>query len=77
MLLAVRFLWLGVFPLLFLAHAFVARSGGEPASPTRRSDWIAATASVVLSGAFFAFGDWPAITRGMPPTATGMRSHTR
>jgi hypothetical protein len=66
---AVRFLWLGVFPLLFLAHAFGARS--ERAARAERLDWIPAAATLLLSGAFFALGDWPAITRGLPTTAVG------
>ena len=70
MLAAVRFLWLGVFPLLLLARAFGSDTPGERASHPWR-DWITAAASLLLSGAFFAFGDWPAITRGMPTTAIG------
>jgi hypothetical protein len=66
---AVRFLWLGVFPLLFLAHALGARVDGVRAAARVR--WIPAAASLALSGAFFALGDWPAITRGLPTTAVG------
>jgi len=69
---AVRFLWLGVFPLLFLAHAFRAESDSERAPAAARwVGWVPAVASLALSGAFFALGDWPAITRGLPRTAVG------
>jgi hypothetical protein len=72
MLSAVRFLWLGVFALLFFANAFGGRSDGARApSAAGGLAWVGAGASLLLSGAFFALGDWPAITRGLPTTAVG------
>jgi hypothetical protein len=70
MLSAVRFLWLGIFPLLLIAHAFAAEREPTRARAALR-DWTTAAASVLCAVAFFAFGDWPAITRGMPRTTVG------
>jgi hypothetical protein len=59
---AVRFLWLGIFPLLLVLSA----SRWRP-----RGDRLAAAAAVLVAACFFKLGDWPAITRGLPTTAAG------
>jgi hypothetical protein len=71
MLSAVRFLWLGVIPLLLFAHAFGGASGKAPDARSVRRDRVGAAAALLLAGGLFAFGDWPAITRGMPRTRVG------
>lgn len=62
MLAAVRFTWLGIFPLILLARA--AR-GVSARRTTAGRMWIAAVVSIALAGAFFRFGDWPMISRGL------------
>ncbi len=64
---AVRFLWLGIFPLLLLGRA--ARALGLTRGRSRRSlGWAAAVASLLLVPAFVEFGDWPMISRAVHPT---------
>lgn len=70
---AVRFLWLGIFPMLFLAKD-LARRGGDappPRGARRHEAKIAAAGTALLAAAFVELGDWPAITRGLPATARG------
>ena len=62
MILAVRFLWMGIFPLLLLAR--VARAS-PPVRPGRRLLAFAATSLAILPG-FAWFGDWPFLKRGLP-----------
>lgn len=72
-LIAVRFLWLGVFPILLLAH--VARE--RLAVPGMRSSaiaWALAGATCVVVPAFVAVGDWPMIANSLPTTASGYRA---
>ncbi|MEE2672604.1 MAG: hypothetical protein VX466_02340 [Myxococcota bacterium] len=64
MLAAVRFTWLGIFPLILLAQAF---RGPLASRKTRGEVWIAAVVSIALAGAFFRFGDWPMISKGLRP----------
>jgi hypothetical protein len=61
MLTAVRFLWLGIVPLLWMASTWSAPSAG-------RKRLLPAFAAVSILAAFVAIGDWPAITRGLPTT---------
>ena len=61
LLTAVRFLWLGLFPLLALARA--GRGRVRPAA--------AALAAALLVPAFFRFGDWPMVSAAMPALAHG------
>ncbi|HXK23292.1 MAG TPA: hypothetical protein VMS55_11515 [Myxococcota bacterium] len=61
LLTAVRFLWLGVFPLLALARATRGRI---------RTGWMS-LAAVVLAAAFFPLGDWPMVSNAMPRSAAG------
>ena len=63
MLAAVRFLWLGVLPLLLFAAVLAPRPGASP-----RARWVIAGAAPLLLAAFLAFGTWPKITRGLPAT---------
>jgi hypothetical protein len=58
---AVRFLWLGLFPLLALAR--VAR-GRIPAGAS-------AVAAVLLAAAFFRLGDWPMVSGLLPASREG------
>jgi hypothetical protein len=66
MLSAVRFLWLGLFPLLLLA-----RCGRAGAAAEARHRWSLAVAAAVLVPAFVFLGDWSLVTRGLPRTARG------
>jgi hypothetical protein len=72
-LVAVRFLWLGVFPILLLAH--VAR-GRLAALPTRSPSiaWALAAASCLAAPAFVAVGDWPMITNALPTNWSAYRA---
>ncbi len=63
-LLAVRFLWLSVFPLLFLA-AWSCRDVARPVRQHPLAQWSIAAAIVALVPAFFLAGDWPIISRGI------------
>jgi hypothetical protein len=61
MLLAVRFLWLGLFPLLL-----VAREGVDSRLfRTRLRQWLAAAACVALLPGFVRLGDWPFLSQGL------------
>jgi hypothetical protein len=60
-LMAVRFSWLCVFPLAFLA--LVSRKPLD-ASPMRTA-WICAAASIGLAAAFFQVGAWPTFSQGL------------
>ena len=65
MVLAVRFLWLGLFPLLLCARAL----GPRAARP--RVAWALALVPVLGSVALARVGDWPLVTRGLPRDAAG------
>jgi hypothetical protein len=69
---AVRFSWLGIFPLLLVATAIGAPGGlaSSPRTERHRETAIAAAAGILAVG-FFYLGDWPAITRGLPATWEG------
>jgi hypothetical protein len=58
LLVAVRFLWLGIFPMLWVA--------GAAAVPRRELRWGAL--AVLLLVCFVRIGDWPLITRALPLT---------
>jgi len=69
---AVRFLWLGIFPLLLFASALRMRAGADhPSTPRRRDARVAAAVCALLVVGFLRWGDWPAITRGLPATWSG------
>ena len=70
-LLAVRFLWLGVFPLLLIFDTLRRRSPGRPIASSPRGRWGIAAAAWLLVFAFLRVGDWPFISRGAPTTWTG------
>jgi hypothetical protein len=61
MLLGVRFLWLGLFPLLLVARA----TPHTRLSRTPRRQWILAAAAVALLPGFVRLGDWPFISQGL------------
>jgi hypothetical protein len=64
MLLAVRFLWLGIFPLLLVASG--RRAGLASALVTARAkSWVAAASALLLVPTFVLLGDWPMISRGV------------
>jgi len=70
LLVAVRFLWLGIFPLLLLASG--CRSAlGVRGAPRRTAPWVAAAAALLLVPGFFRLGDWPMISRGLPLSWSG------
>jgi len=69
-LLAVRFLWLGIFPLLLLARGsrtWLAADG----SRRRLAPWAAAAAALLLLPGFVRFGAWPMISRLVPRSWSG------
>jgi hypothetical protein len=70
MLVAVRFLWLGIFPLLLLAQSGRVWLAGRVAPP-RAVAWAAAAAALLLAPGFLHFGDWPMLSRGMPRSWPG------
>jgi hypothetical protein len=57
---AVRFLWLGVFALLFFARAARPRAMARPAAA-----WALAVAPALCALAVARWGDWPLVTRGL------------
>jgi len=67
MLAAVRFLWLGLFPLLLLAQWSAPRLA-SPRAPRRILGTAAALASLALALAFVRWGDWPMIGGGLRPS---------
>ena len=74
-LVAVRFLWLGIFPLLLIGQAIRARSKlGESG---RATPWLAACAGLLLWPAFLQFGDGPMIQSTVPDSWRGYRETYR
>lgn len=65
MLNAVRFVWLSVFPLLFIATWLRSRATVSHARTAVRQ-WTAVVATAMLTAAFFLAGDWPTVSRGLP-----------
>ena len=63
LLAAVRFLWLGIFPLLVIGQCVRTLAG----SSARRHalGWAAGIAAVLLVPGFMRLGDWPMISRGV------------
>ncbi len=66
MLGAVRFLWLGLFPLLVIARAIGPSEFARP-----RATWALALAPALCTVLFLRWGDWPLMTRGLPRTLAG------
>jgi hypothetical protein len=71
-LIAVRFLWLGIFPLLLLAQAgrgwLASRQRGSRLAP-----WAGAAAALLLLPAFLQWGPWPMVSRALPAAWIGYR----
>lgn len=65
MLLAVRFLWLGIFPLLLVARAGTAQLRARRV-PRAALASATAAAAVLLVPAFVRLGDWPMISGTLP-----------
>lgn len=64
LLTAVRFLWLGIFPLLLVGQS--ARALGSPSGRSRGVlAWTAGIAAVLLVPGFARLGDWPMISKGV------------
>jgi hypothetical protein len=61
MLLAVRFLWLGLFPLLLVAREAVDAG----LLRTQPRQWLAAAACLALLPGFVRLGDWPFLSQGL------------
>ncbi|NRA10120.1 MAG: hypothetical protein HRU02_18330, partial [Myxococcales bacterium] len=70
-LLAVRFLWLGVFPLLLIFDTIRRLSAERVAPPRIRTRWGLAVATWLLVFGFVKVGDWPFLSRGIPSSARG------
>jgi hypothetical protein len=68
-LIAVRFLWLGIFPLLLLARAGRPWTGEE--TQGRVAPWVGAVSSALLLAAFTNWGAGALISRTVPPTWAG------
>ncbi len=68
MLTAVRFLWLGIFPLLLVASTARSRVAIAPPRPRQGRT---ALAGLLLVPAFVAAGDWKLISRGIPWQRSG------
>jgi hypothetical protein len=67
-LVAVRFSWLCVFPLLLLVHARRhRRERGEPILGA----WAAGAATLLLVPGYLYLGDWPFLSRGLPDDLEG------
>ena len=63
--LAVRFVWLGIFPLLLFVAAW--RSLPEPSPRVSLAGrWVAGLVALALVPAFLAAGDWSMISRAIP-----------
>jgi hypothetical protein len=71
-LIAVRFLWLGIFPLLLVCHVGrrLLQSRAQTASGLR---WAAAAAMLLLVPAFLQLGPWPMISPALPRSWAGYR----
>jgi hypothetical protein len=63
---AVRLLWLGVVPLLLLGRTV------RGARHTVALRWTAAVAAALLAPAFFVWGDWPMVSRGVHRSLYGL-----
>jgi hypothetical protein len=64
LLFAVRFLWLGIFPLLVAGQAARAL-GALPSRSHPALAWAAGIAAVLLVPGFARLGDWPMISQGV------------
>ncbi len=71
-LIAVRFLWLGIFPLLLLAQAGRAWLTSRQ-HDARFAPWVAAVATLLLLPAFMQWGPWPMVSGALPSTWIGYR----
>jgi hypothetical protein len=70
MLVAVRFLWLGIFPLLLLAREGSAGLGKRPL-PRPVGSLAVAIAALLLLSAFVRVGDWRMISGMLPDSTLG------
>lgn len=73
-LIAVRFAWLGVLPLIVLAQAsrhFLTLPEGEAIRRGRALNWAGALAAWALFAAFIQLGPWPMISAIMPRNLVG------
>jgi hypothetical protein len=71
MLLAVRFVWLGLFPLLLIASALhAARAAG---AVRLRRELAGAGLALLAAGGFFLFGDWPMLASAWPRSLAQFR----
>ncbi len=70
-LFGVRFLWLGILPLLLLAQISRTIPAISEPSPRRAPSWGLAMASVALAFAFLRIGPWPMISSILPQSLAG------
>jgi len=70
-LLAVRFLWLGLFPLLLLARSHSVRGGSRGGGAPLAAQLAAAAAAPLLVAGFVRAGDWPMLSATFPRAAAG------
>jgi hypothetical protein len=64
MVMASRFVWLGVFPILLIARA--VREGNARQAPRLAQAGLAATATLLVTLSFLKVGAWPMVTRALP-----------
>lgn len=69
-LIAVRFAWLGVLPLIVLAQASLGLRRRLPGH-ARVLDWAGALAACALAAGFIALGPWPMVSGIMPHSLSG------
>ena len=65
-LIAVRFLWLGIFPLLFVCDTLQRNASELPFWKRTLGVWALSGAVGLVVLGFFRAGDWPFISRGIP-----------
>lgn len=68
MLIAVRFAWLAIFPILLVVRVGSIRLRAPFARPAPQ--WTAALMAAALAAAFFEFGSWHSVSSGIPKSFT-------
>jgi hypothetical protein len=76
MVMASRFLWLGIFPILVIARRSVADGVDPPTSKDDDRPGVATASALTIAAllvalAFYPIGAWPMLTRGLPRTLEG------
>ncbi|MFP6639710.1 MAG: hypothetical protein VCC04_05660, partial [Myxococcota bacterium] len=72
-LMAVRFIWLGFFPLVLAARYLRPEEAGHRSGLNTRA-WVATLATLLLVPAYFVMGPWPMISGLLPTHMAGYRT---